>query len=603
MNGAGQVTGTPATTGTANLTLRATNPHGSSTRACSLTVLAATAPPNIITQDSAAPHITQACPLPNATQNLAYSQTMAARGNPLPTWDLSAGALPAGMATSGAGQVTGTPSGAVTSTFNLRATNSKGNDIKSCALTVQSAPPQPAPPNITQACPLPNATLDATYSQTLTAAGSPAPTWDLSSGSLPPGLSLDSAGHLTGRPSAAGTADFSLRATNSQGNDIQACSLTVQAAPTAPRIIQVCPLPNAMQNTAYSQSMTATGTPAPTWDLSAGALPAGVSMNSVGRVTGTPSGTGTANFTLRATNSQGNDTRACSLTVQAAGAAPVITQPCPLPDATQNAAYSQTMTATGNPAPTWDLSAGAFPAGISMDSVGRVTGTPTGTGSSNFTLLATNAEGSATKSCVLTVQPPSSGHSYTTNFPLTEDPISQGEEWVNGKANGVNWSDVRTTPGFAFGTQDGSGAFDDSTALLTGSWAADQTASATVALSARTGIQEVELRLHSTISSSRNTGYEINFSVGNTNYIQIVRWNGPLNDFTYLATTGNYTVSNGDVVKATFTGSTITVYLNGTPVLQTTDDTFPGGNPGMGFFINKGGGNSNFGFSRFSATD
>ena len=44
---------------------------------------------------------------------------------------------------------------------------------------------------------------------------------------------------------------------------------------------------------------------------------------------------------------------------------------------------------------------------------------------------------------------------YTTNFPLTANPISEGGAWLSGKAAGLDWTDVRTTPGKAFGTQDG----------------------------------------------------------------------------------------------------------------------------------------------------
>src|ERR1035438_4153195 len=70
---------------------------------------------------------------------------------------------------------------------------------------------------------------------------------------------------------------------------------------------------------------------------------------------------------------------------------------------------------------------------------------------------------------------------YTTNFPSDENPISQGGNWINGKANGLDWSDVRTTGGMAIGTQVGNeGSDNDSTALLTGTWGPNQTASATV---------------------------------------------------------------------------------------------------------------------------
>lgn len=73
------------------------------------------------------------------------------------------------------------------------------------------------------------------------------------------------------------------------------------------------------------------------------------------------------------------------------------------------------------------------------------------------------------------------GTTYTTNFPLAENPISEAAHWTNGQAAGLDWKDVRTTPGLAFGA-DASGTpnYNDPTALLTGSWGPNQTAQATV---------------------------------------------------------------------------------------------------------------------------
>ena len=44
---------------------------------------------------------------------------------------------------------------------------------------------------------------------------------------------------------------------------------------------------------------------------------------------------------------------------------------------------------------------------------------------------------------------------YTTNFPLTENPISENGRWIGGKSVDLAWSDFQSTPGFAFGTQNG----------------------------------------------------------------------------------------------------------------------------------------------------
>ena len=196
---------------------------------------------------------------------------------------------------------------------------------------------------------------------------------------------------------------------------------------------------------------------------------------------------------------------------------------------------------------------------------------------------------------------------YTTNFPLNENPISEGGHWINGLTNGIDWADVATTPGKAFGTQTGIGPnFADSTALLTGSWGPTQTVQAVVYIASAdsTTFEEVELRLRSSLSVHRNTGYEVNFSVKPDNpYCQIVRWNGPLGGFTLLDARG-IGVHNGDVVKATAVGSTITCYINNTAIFSVNDTTYPSGNPGMGFYLQGGlGPPLNYGFSSYTASD
>src|SRR5208337_935597 len=74
-----------------------------------------------------------------------------------------------------------------------------------------------------------------------------------------------------------------------------------------------------------------------------------------------------------------------------------------------------------------------------------------------------------------------SGNSYTTNFPLTENPISEGGRWINGGTVGLDWTNVRTTPGLAFGTElSTSTNDDDSAAVLSGTWGPNQTVTAAV---------------------------------------------------------------------------------------------------------------------------
>ena len=195
-----------------------------------------------------------------------------------------------------------------------------------------------------------------------------------------------------------------------------------------------------------------------------------------------------------------------------------------------------------------------------------------------------------------------SGNSYTTSFTSSENPISEGSKWINGGTTGTDWGNVATTPGLVYGpslkTQ-----YADPTAVLTGTWGPTQTAQATVKTSgvSTSCCHEVELRLRTTITAHSITGYEINCNVDGGNYVQIVRWNGPVNNFTILDSRA-YGCANGDVLKATASGSTITVYKNGTQLYSVTDSTYTNGSPGVGFYDNGDTNWTSFGLSSFTAS-
>ena len=70
---------------------------------------------------------------------------------------------------------------------------------------------------------------------------------------------------------------------------------------------------------------------------------------------------------------------------------------------------------------------------------------------------------------------------YSTTFALTENPISEGGNWVNGKAVGLDWANVSITPGLAVGNETGPNLSDATAVLQTMNWAPDQKATAQVA--------------------------------------------------------------------------------------------------------------------------
>jgi len=100
-------------------------------------------------------------------------------------------------------------------------------------------------------------------------------------------------------------------------------------------------------------------------------------------------------------------------------------------------------------------------------------------------------------------------NSYSTKFPATESPISQGGMWINGGTAGLDWSNVQTTPGFVGGVGPAAGpSFVDPTAVLTGVWRPNQSATATVFTRATVGnfFPEIELHLNSTMTAHDSTG-------------------------------------------------------------------------------------------------
>lgn len=201
------------------------------------------------------------------------------------------------------------------------------------------------------------------------------------------------------------------------------------------------------------------------------------------------------------------------------------------------------------------------------------------------------------------VQDQSYSPTFSTTFSATENPISERGKWVDGGTVGLDWDKVQTTRNFAFGTLP-TGKYTDPTAILTGSWAPNQTARATVHIKSvkKSCCHEVELRLRTTIMAHSITGYEINCSVATENpYVAITRWNGPINNFTPLRDSHRTGCADRDVLQATITGSTITVYKNGTLVLQVNDSIYTSGSPGIGFYETDNN-VGYYGFSDFSAS-
>ncbi|GEM_PF-6398846 len=203
-----------------------------------------------------------------------------------------------------------------------------------------------------QAAP-PDGMVGSFYWFAFTATGGTKPyTWSVTDGTLPSGLTLDSAkGTLSGTPTAADTYNFRLTVTDS-GSPQQTASrwfsITILPSGSAALQITTTSLPDAVQGENYSASLTAIGgTPPYNWTISSGALPSGLNLDGVtGEIHGTPTSSGTFSFTVTVTDASSNTASSSfSITVSSASLPPL---PSPIQLAQGDFAYSHTVTVGEN---------------------------------------------------------------------------------------------------------------------------------------------------------------------------------------------------------------------------------------------------------------
>jgi hypothetical protein len=161
------------------------------------------------------------------------------------------------------------------------------------------------------------------YSDAVSAAGYPAPTYSVTGGALPGGLSLNgTSGAITGTPTTAGAWSVTITATNTYGSAPATFTGTTGEAPT----ISTTTLGTLTWGTPVDFHLSVDGTPAPAVTVASGALPSGLALDADGRVHGTPNAVGAYALSVAATNTYGTDTQSYSGTVaMALASAPTIT--------------------------------------------------------------------------------------------------------------------------------------------------------------------------------------------------------------------------------------------------------------------------------------
>jgi large repetitive protein len=179
---------------------------------------------------NAVPDFVTVSPIMDGEQGVAYSFTFVTTGGTgALAFSLTGGALPTGLGLNAGGMVTGTPQ--VSGLFNFDVTITDTLNVShtdSFALTVD--PPANGNPTITTTSPLPNGREGDAYGPvTITVTGgTPGYTFSVTGGALPPGLTLSTAGEISGIATTQGTFAFTVTVTDSAfASDADAFQITI----------------------------------------------------------------------------------------------------------------------------------------------------------------------------------------------------------------------------------------------------------------------------------------------------------------------------------------------------------------------------------------
>jgi hypothetical protein len=302
---------------------------------------------------------------------------------------ISAGA-PSSLATSFVGTVA--PGANVSAVFRLTATDGISSDTLDVTITVTNTYVTMA----LDASALPRGTRTVAYSNTLSRTGGKSPyTFALISGTLPTGITLNaSTGQLSGTPTDASytTRSLTFRVTDALGATADAIGSIIYRNFPSFSFVPAA----AMRTRAYTalcEQVAGGHTPA-TFALISGSLPTGLSIDTFGTISGTPTSTsyGDYEIMIRMTDAAGNETERTG-TIEYADNLSLSGTTTPTGDV--GASYTGGINAAGGfGGNSWSISSGALPGGLSINSgTGGITGTLTTSGTFNFTVRVTDAEG------------------------------------------------------------------------------------------------------------------------------------------------------------------------------------------------------------------
>ncbi|MEP7336847.1 MAG: putative Ig domain-containing protein, partial [Acidobacteriota bacterium] len=329
--------------------------------------------------------------LPSTPVNTAYAQSLSASpagGNY--SFAVTSGLLPAGLTLNSNGSFSGAPTNSGTFNFRVTATGFGGCTAFRDYSLVVTCPAIAVTPSS-----LPGGSVGTAYSQTVSATPAGSYAYGVSSGALPIGLTLNaSTGAITGTPTSIGSYTFTITAAAGACSDSRTYTVVIGCSTIT--FSPASPLPAGQVGVAYNQTIGINPSGSYTLSLTSGSLPSGLTLNpATGVISGLPTTTGSVNFTVRAL--AGNGCEASQTYTLAMNCPTVVLTPAGLPNGSIGTPYSQTVAAApagGNYI--YAVTTGNLPPGLNLNqATGVLSGTPTLSGTSNFTITATGFGGCA----------------------------------------------------------------------------------------------------------------------------------------------------------------------------------------------------------------
>jgi len=324
----------------------------------------------------------------NGTVGSPFSQTFTQSGAiGTATFTLFSGTLPSGLTLSTSGVLSGTPSVVGSFPITVQVTDSQG-----CTGVGPTYPLHINCQTITVTNPGTNtAVAGSPFSATFTQSGAIGGATFSTSSTLPTGLTLSSAGVLSGTPTQTGT--FTIIVTVTDGNGCTGSSnytLTV----TCQTITVTNPATTTgTVGTPFSATFTQSGAIGTATFSTASALPAGLALSSAGVLSGTPTVTGSFPIVVTVTDSNGCTGSGPTYTLVINCQTITVTNPANSSGAV-GAAFSETFSQSGGFGTTTFSTSSTLPSGLSLNaSTGVLSGTPTQPGTFPIVVRATDSNG------------------------------------------------------------------------------------------------------------------------------------------------------------------------------------------------------------------